>query len=115
MKKDPLILVEHILECIDLIESYSEDIKRVDFLRKTQMQDAIVRRVEIIGEAAKNFPQKIKDQYSDVFWKEMVSTRNILVHAYTDISLEVIWRIVKKELLPLKKQMLQIKSDLEKG
>ncbi len=56
MKRDPIIFVAHILECIDLIEEYTREITKEEFLKSRQIQDAIVRRIEVIGESVKNLP-----------------------------------------------------------
>jgi uncharacterized protein with HEPN domain len=58
MKKDPRIFVEHILECIERIEEYVGGVTKDEFFRSTQIQDAVIRRIEIIGEAVKNLPGK---------------------------------------------------------
>jgi uncharacterized protein with HEPN domain len=66
MKKDPSIFITHILECIQLVEEYTGAITIDEFLRSKQQQDAIIRRIEIIGEAIKNIPSEIKDKYPDI-------------------------------------------------
>ncbi len=60
MKKDPKIFIEHILECIEQIEKYIEGITKNEFFNSLQLQDAVIRRIEIIGEAVKNIPVEIK-------------------------------------------------------
>ena len=60
MKKDPRIFIEHVLECIELIEEYVKGVTKDEFFRSTQIQDAVIRRIEIIGEAVKNLPIEIK-------------------------------------------------------
>ncbi len=63
MKKDSQVFIDHILECIGLIESYLRDKTFEDFLGSTQLQDAVIRRIEIIGEATKNLPQDFKEKH----------------------------------------------------
>jgi len=60
VKKDPRIFIEHVLECIELIEEYVKGVTKDEFFRSTQIQDAVIRRIEIIGEAVKNLPIEIK-------------------------------------------------------
>jgi len=112
MKKDPLTLVQDILECIDRIEHYFKGVSMGAFLEEFQLQDAVIRRIEIMGEASKNIPQAVRNRYPQVEWKAMVATRNILVHAYDEVRLEAVWRIAKKDLPVLKKQLLGIEKDL---
>lgn len=78
MKKDPKIFLEHILQCIERIEEYTEGITKKQFLESVQSQDSIIRRIEIMGEAVKNIPRQVKDRYPDIAWKEIAGMRDIL-------------------------------------
>jgi uncharacterized protein with HEPN domain len=71
MKKDPLIFVEHILESIALIEKYIKETTKEEFLNSVQLQDSVIRRIEIIGEAVKNLPPEMKTKYPDISWKRI--------------------------------------------
>jgi uncharacterized protein with HEPN domain len=71
MKKDPKIFIMHVLECIERIEEYMKEITKDEFFSSVQLQDAVIRRIEIIGEAVKNLPMEIKDRYPDIAWKEI--------------------------------------------
>ena len=66
MKKNVKIFLEHVLEAISLIEKYIEDMEKSDFLRSTQLQDSVIRRIEIIGEAMKNIPSDFKDSHANL-------------------------------------------------
>lgn len=66
MKKDPKVFLDHILECIELIEDYTKGKLKEDFLNSTELQDAVMRRIEVIGEAVKNIPDAIKNNYTEV-------------------------------------------------
>ncbi len=63
MMKDPKIFIEHITECIERIEEYVKGITKDKFFSSGQLQDAVIRRIEIIGEAVKNIPTEIKERY----------------------------------------------------
>ena len=63
MKKDPGVLLEHILECIDLIEDYSDEIAEAEFMKSVSLQDQIIIRIVIIGEAVKNLPDELKKEH----------------------------------------------------
>lgn len=113
-KKDHLIFLEHILESIKDIESYSKGISKNMFFKDKQLQDAIVRRIEIIGEAVRNIPDDVKNKYATVSWKEIVGTRDIFIHHYFGIDLEIVWSIVKNDLPDLKKKIRTVLEDIEK-
>lgn len=109
MNKDYRILISHILECIGKVEEYTKGLTKVEFFRSTQIQDAVIRRIEIIGEAAKNVPEEIKKKYPNISWKQMVGMRDILIHEYFGVDLELTWKVAKEDILDLKKKILKIR------
>ena len=113
MKKEPAVFIEHILECIELIERYIEGKTKAEFLRSIPLQDQIIRRIEIIGEAVKNIPGELKKNYKDIPWKEIAGMRDILIHGYFGIDLELTWEVVKSDIPDLKKKILKIKEKLQ--
>jgi len=112
MNKDPKIFIEHILECTERIEEYTKEMMKEDFFDSVQIQDAVMRRIEIIGEAVKNIPKEIKDKYQDIPWRQIAGMRDILIHEYFGIDLELTWKVAKKDVPDLKKKMLKVKKDL---
>ena len=110
MKKEDLIFVEHIIESVGAIEQFTSGITKSDFLRCLKTQDAVVRRLEIIGEATKNISTSFQKKYSDIPWQKMARMRDRLIHHYFGVDLKVVWSVVKKELPSLKKRILHILS-----
>jgi len=111
MKKDPLIFIEHIIENINDIELFTKGVDKKSFLKNKEKQNAVIRSLEIIGEAAKNIPKKITENYSNVPWKEIIGTRDKITHHYFGVDLGLIWKIVKENIPELKKEMLLIQGN----
>jgi uncharacterized protein with HEPN domain len=111
VSKDIGVFITHMLESISLIENYTADIGKERFLKSSQIQDAVIRRLEIIGEAARNMPDDFKEKHSDIPWREITGLRNILIHEYFGIDLELTWTTVKNSL-PELKQKLTIISEV---
>ena len=111
MKKDNKIFMEHILESMKRIEEFTEGISKQDFLDTVQIQDSVIRRLEIIGEASKNISAEFRETHSDVPWSEMARTRDKLIHGYFGVDLDLTWTIVKESLPDLKKKIIVILKD----
>ena len=103
----------HILESIEIIERRRQRLTRAEFLDSVDYQDMIIRRLEIIGEAVKNLPRDLRTQYPDVRWDDIAGTRDILIHQYFGVDLELTWAIVEDDLPLLKRQVQAVLNDLE--
>lgn len=113
MKRNPKLFLTDIFESIELIEKYTKNLKYNKFLENNKAQDAVMRRIEIIGEATKNVPLKIRKEYPDIPWKQMAGMRNMLAHEYFGIVMKRIWDTTQKDLPNLKKQILKIIEELQ--
>jgi len=111
VKKDPKVFIGHIIESIELIEQYSEKLTTSKFKKNIVLQDAIIRRLEIIGEAVKSIPTTFKTRYPEIPWKQMAGMRDVLIHKYFDIDLSLTWSVVKHELPPIKAKLLEFLSE----
>ena len=101
-KRDWKILFEDIIESISKIEDYTRDLTFEAFSQSHLIIDAVVRNIEIIGEASKNIPPETQNNFQDVPWQKIKGIRNRIVHEYFSIDVSIIWFIVQNELEPLK-------------
>ena len=95
-----------------MIEEYVRDKIKSDFLQSKQLQDSIIRRIEIIGEAIKNIPEDFKEKKNIIPWKQITGMRDILIHQYFGIDLNLTWEVFEKDLPKLKKQIISISNEL---
>lgn len=114
MKKDPTIFLKHILESIEQIEKYTQSLPEKEFLASSQIQDAVLRRLEIIGEAVRNLPEDFRQSYPDIAWNKAMGTRNILIHHYFGIDLGIVWNTVKESLPEFQKQIKDLLDKTQK-
>jgi len=97
LKKDPQIYLAHIRDAIQAIREYTEEGKDV-FLKDRKTQDAVIRNLEIIGEAVKNLPSEMTSRYQSVPWKNIAGMRDRLIHHYFGVNLKMVWGVVENRL-----------------
>ena len=90
------------------------DVPEENLAKDMKLIDAVVRRMEIIGEAARNVPQDLKNTASDIQWQKIIDFRNVLIHEYFGVDLGVVWSIVKDDLPTLKQQLNEVLLQREK-
>ena len=105
MEKDPKIFLTHIAQSIELVLGYVSDVSEESFGGDLQLQDAVVRRLEIIGEAVRNMPESYRARHPEVPWRDIVDFRNVLIHEYFIVDTDVVWTIVHTELPQLAVQI----------
>lgn len=113
MEKDFKIYLEHILDSINAIQSYTTGKTKEFFLKSLMEQDAVIRRFEIIGEATKNTPESFKNTHKDIPWSEMAGMRNVLIHEYFIIDINAVWDTTQNDLPKLKKQIEEVVKELK--
>lgn len=100
MQRDKEYMLD-ILEAAKLAIDYIGDKTREEFFGDLQCQDAVIRRLEIIGEAARRISEETRAAHPDLPWSDMVGMRNLMIHEYDDVDLVVVWETVNNDLPPL--------------
>ena len=107
MSRDDTYLVD-ILESAKIVLDYVFDKTWDEFYEDMQCQDAVVRRIEIIGEAARRVSQDTRDKYPQISWREMTSMRNLVIHEYDVVDINQVWDTVQNKLPPLIEELAKI-------
>ena len=108
MRKDPTIYIRHIHDCLLRIEDYVRE-GREAFYRDRKTQDAVIRNLEVIGQAVKDLgTETLVAERTDIPWSQIAGTRNVLAHQYLGVDLPLIWIIVERDLPVLKTAMRDI-------
>jgi uncharacterized protein with HEPN domain len=112
MTRDLQVYVDDILESLLKIQSYIEGLDADVFFANTQVQDAVIRRLEIVGEAAKNVPESVRHAHPDIPWRRIAGLRDVLIHDYSGVSMSRIWKVAKENVETLRQQMERVRNDL---
>ena len=91
MKKDDTVFLYHILDAIGLIEEYTGGMSENEFLSNSLVHDAVVRQIEIIGEAARNISQQFQEKHPKLPWAKMIGIRNKFTHEYFNVNYSIVW------------------------
>ena len=113
MKKDDTVYLRHILDAIEKIEGYLKSVSAEQFLQDRLLQDGVVRRLEIIGEASRNLSDELRQKHPEVPWGQIIGLRNRITHAYFNVDLHIVWEIVQNDLSPLKQQVERILEEID--
>ncbi|MFZ2958943.1 MAG: DUF86 domain-containing protein [Candidatus Ozemobacteraceae bacterium] len=119
MSKDNLRIphfIDHILQAIKRISRYAQGLDEAAFLANDEKQDAVIRNIEIIGEAARNIERNYPDfaaQHQEIPWTDIYLMRNRLSHGYFSVDMELVWKTVQQDIPGLEKQILHLRQNLE--
>lgn len=108
MKDDSVYLI-HVLECIKQIEEYTIN-GREEFMNSRLIQDAVIRNIEIIGEATKQVSPGLRNEHPEIPWKEMAGMRDVLIHDYMGVDLQIVWNVVAHNLAEMKDHLSDLLS-----
>lgn len=108
MIKDNKVYLTDILKAISRVEKYTRGVDYKSFKKEEMRRDAVLRQLEIVGEAANKLSSDFKKQNPNLPWKEARNLRNLLIHGYDDVDLEVVWKTIINDLPGFKKQVKEI-------
>jgi len=113
MPKEYKVYLNDILECIEKIEKYTKGVSYEKFAKSTLLADAVIRNLEVIGEAVKKIPADVKRKYSGIEWKKISGLRDVLIHEYFGINLEIVWDIIVNKIPELKFSVMKISEAIK--
>ena len=111
MKREFLDFLEDILDAMEKAEAMLSDVDLETFKEDYQINFAVVRALEIIGEATKRLPESFREQHSDIPWKDMAGMRDRIIHGYDTVNLEIVWATVKNRIPELKPKIQRILTE----
>ncbi len=104
-KRNWTLFLQDMLESIGNIAQYTRGMSFQDFLQDPRTRDAVVRNLEVLGEAARRIPPNIRERYADIPWAQIVGLRNRLIHGYFLVDYGIVWEIIQNELPPLHQRL----------
>ncbi|TVR15234.1 MAG: DUF86 domain-containing protein [Balneolaceae bacterium] len=107
-KRKPAVYLQDILESIEHIQRFLDGVSEDDFYENVEKQDAVLRRLEIIGEALKHLPDGIRDNHPDIPWRQIAVMRDIIIHEYFGVTLDMIWVVATEDIHDLKAKVEEI-------
>jgi len=106
--RDYKLYLHDIKEAVEKIETFTKGFTFEEFVKDAKTVDAVIRNLEIIGEAAKHIPKRVKERHSDIDWKGMAGMRDILTHEYFGVRMGIIWKTIRERLPELRHKIEEI-------
>ncbi len=103
--KSPEIYIQDIKDSIKKIGKYVEGMDFQEFEKDEKTVDAVIRSLEVIGEAANNIPDEFKKKHEDIPWEKIISMRNKMIHEYFGVDLEIVWETIKADIIDLSSKL----------
>ena len=100
--------IKHIKDAIELILEYTKEHNKSSFSSKKMVQDAVIREIELIGEAVKNITMKYRENYSEIPWNKIAGMRDKLIHGYFNVDIDRVWAVIVKDIPDLRKNIEKI-------
>ena len=112
MKKNDGFYIDHILDSFEHVLKYIEGTSFDDFMINEEKQDAIIRKIEVAGEATKKLSSELRMHYQNIDWRAIAGMRDKLIHDYFNVDLEIVWEMAQKDIPQLLQDIKKIKQSL---
>ncbi len=113
--RDWRVYVKHMLESIERIKRYVAGLSRQEFMEDDMVRDAVIRNIEIIGEAARNIPEEFASAHRDIPWRAMADMRNRVIHGYFSIDWDIVWEVIVSDIPDLEKRLRRLYDEHGNG
>lgn len=110
IRKDNLVYVDDILSALKKINKFCKNVSKNDFMKNELLMDAVVRNLEIIGEASSKLTAPFMKKHKEIEWRKIIGMRNRIIHAYDTVNFEIVWDVVQEDLPALKGKLEKILS-----
>ncbi|MBV8201361.1 MAG: DUF86 domain-containing protein [Acidobacteria bacterium] len=114
-ERDAGLLIEDMLAAIRKIKRYTAGMDQASFRQDERTVDAVVRNLEVVGEAARRIPEELTSRHADLPWRQVAGLRNRIVHDYIGLDLEIIWQVIRHDLPPLEARLAELAGLLNSG
>ncbi|QTA38349.1 DUF86 domain-containing protein [Thermosipho ferrireducens] len=109
--KDDVVYLKHILDSMDAILNFVRGKTYNEFVKNRMMWSAVIREIEVVGEATKNLSYKFREKYPEIPWRKMAGMRDVLIHGYFKTDLEAVWKTAVEDIPNLKSKIEKIIKD----
>ncbi|MEW6074245.1 MAG: DUF86 domain-containing protein [Planctomycetota bacterium] len=114
MPRDPLVYLQDILAAIERIQDYTQDVDLEGFRGDRRTSDAVLRNLEILGEAVKMVPESLRRRAPEIEWRKISGLRDLLAHAYFEVDLDIAWDVVRNKLPTLARAVKRLFETAER-